>query len=52
MLGLDDNKSAKKYGYLYEPRWYNKMAQFIKNNPVEDTGCFLWARYPRNSLAF
>ena len=32
-LGLSDKISAKKYGWLIEPRWYNQMAVEIKNNP-------------------
>mgnify|MGYP003118945326 FL=1 len=32
-LGLQDNTSAKKYGWLIEPRWYNPMTRQIKNNP-------------------
>jgi hypothetical protein len=32
-LGLDDKISAKRYGWLIEPRWYNQMAVEIKNNP-------------------
>jgi len=34
-LGLNDNKSAKKYGYLFEPKWYNQTAVYIKNNPEQ-----------------
>lgn len=33
ILGLQDDKSAKKYGYLFEPKWYNKTSIYIKNNP-------------------
>jgi len=32
-LGLQDNTSAKKYGWLIEPRWYNPMTRQIKSNP-------------------
>ena len=32
-LGLNDKISAKKYGWLIEPRWYNPMAAEIKKNP-------------------
>tara|TARA_A100001234_G_scaffold33023_1_gene25595 strand:- start:83 stop:961 length:879 start_codon:yes stop_codon:yes gene_type:complete len=32
-LGLDDRISAKKYGWLIEPRWYNPMTAEIKRNP-------------------
>ena len=32
-LGLQDNTSAKKYGWLIEPRWYNPMTKQIKSNP-------------------
>tara|TARA_Y100000592_G_C5472991_1_gene320599 strand:+ start:2169 stop:3047 length:879 start_codon:yes stop_codon:yes gene_type:complete len=32
-LGLNDKTSAKKYGWLIEPRWYNPMAAEIKRNP-------------------
>ena len=32
-LGLEDNVSAKKYGWLIEPRWYNPMTAEIKRNP-------------------
>ena len=32
-LGLQDNTSAKKYGWLIEPRWYNPMTRHIKSNP-------------------
>ena len=32
-LGLNDKTSAKKYGWLIEPRWYNPMAAEIKGNP-------------------
>lgn len=32
-LGLNDKISAKKYGWLIEPRWYNPMAVEIKKNP-------------------
>ena len=31
--GLNDKTSAKKYGWLIEPRWYNPMAAEIKRNP-------------------
>ena len=32
-LGLQDNTSGKKYGWLIEPRWYNPMTRQIKSNP-------------------
>jgi len=32
-LGLQDNTSGKKYGWLIEPRWYNPMTVEIKRNP-------------------
>ena len=32
-LGLQDKVSAKKYGWLIEPRWYNPMTAEIKRNP-------------------
>ena len=32
-LGLNDKVSAKKYGWLIEPRWYNPMTAEIKENP-------------------
>ncbi len=32
-LGLNDKVSAKKYGWLIEPRWYNPMTAEIKGNP-------------------
>ena len=32
-LGLQDNTSGKKYGWLIEPRWYNPMTQVIKKTP-------------------
>ena len=33
-LGLQDNVSAKNYGWLIEPRWYNPMTTEIKRNPA------------------
>ena len=32
-LGLQDKKSSKKYGILFEPRWYNPTTLEIKRNP-------------------
>ncbi len=32
-FGLQDKVSAKKYGILIEPRWYNPMTQVIKKTP-------------------
>ena len=32
-LGLNDKTSAKKYGWLIEPKWYNPMTAEIKRNP-------------------
>jgi hypothetical protein len=32
-LGLQDKVSSKKYGILFEPRWYNPMTSEIKRNP-------------------
>lgn len=32
-LGLQDKVSAKKYGWLIEPNWYNPMVVEIKRNP-------------------
>lgn len=32
-LGLQDKKSSKKYGILFEPKWYNPTTLEIKKNP-------------------
>lgn len=32
-MAFKDNKSAKKYAWLIEPRWYNPMLSEIKKNP-------------------